>query len=126
MKNSQQPQNGDSRQRQLEALFADEPFLSPTMKARRLHEKLQELRAEEPVATERTPKRTRESNLPFWNEDEEAPAFLRPERKPGSEARMSFAEATAYLRRSAASSADLISPPDRLSHFRTQVLPQWL
>jgi hypothetical protein len=29
------------RRRKLDELFADEPFLSPTMKARRLHEKIQ-------------------------------------------------------------------------------------
>lgn len=35
------------RRRKLDELFADEPFLSPTMKARRLHEKLNTMRIEE-------------------------------------------------------------------------------
>lgn len=33
----------ESKRRKLDELFADEPFLSPTMRARRLHEKLQQL-----------------------------------------------------------------------------------
>jgi hypothetical protein len=32
----------EQKRRRLDELFADEPFLSPTMKARRLHEKLNE------------------------------------------------------------------------------------
>src|SRR5690242_1164317 len=46
MGNNQQTLD-EKRKQQLEALFADEPFLSPTMKARRLHEKLRELQAAE-------------------------------------------------------------------------------
>ncbi len=39
--NSQEsPQSPEPKRRKLDELFADEPFLSPTMKARRLHEKL--------------------------------------------------------------------------------------
>ena len=34
--------NGDAKKRKLDELFADEPYLSPTMKARLLHEKLQQ------------------------------------------------------------------------------------
>jgi hypothetical protein len=37
------PPDGQPKQRKLDELFADEPFLSPTMKASRLHEKLQEM-----------------------------------------------------------------------------------
>lgn len=36
----QHPSQGDGRRRRLDELFADEPFLSPTMKARRLHDKM--------------------------------------------------------------------------------------
>src|SRR5437016_35164 len=32
------PYDGDERRRRVDELFADEPFLSPTMRARRLHE----------------------------------------------------------------------------------------
>ena len=47
MNNSQPPRPEDVRQRKLDELFGDEPFLSPTMKARRLHEKS----AEQPVGS---------------------------------------------------------------------------
>src|SRR5437016_3668498 len=43
MNDREQPFDAEARRRRLDALFADEPFLSPTMKARRLYEKLHEL-----------------------------------------------------------------------------------
>ena len=42
-------EDSESRKRKLDDLFADEPFLSPTMKARRLHEKLQELQTRDVI-----------------------------------------------------------------------------
>ncbi len=49
------PKEGDPRRRKLDDLFADEPFLSPTMKARRLHEKLLELQNREDINAQGLP-----------------------------------------------------------------------
>src|SRR2546430_17477557 len=42
MENNDKAYDPEPRRLKLDELFGDEPFLSPTMKARRLHEKLQE------------------------------------------------------------------------------------
>lgn len=125
MKNGQQPLNDSTRHRQLDALFADEPYLSPTMKARRLHEKLQEARAKENQAAEQTTEKRREPDFPFWIGDDEETIFGGAGR--GAEgSRISFAEATERLRRARGADPFGHSSSDRLHYFRTQVLSQWL
>lgn len=57
MNGGEKPVEQEPKRRKLEELFADEPFLSATMKARRLHDKLRqyyhaELDAEQPLPTE--------------------------------------------------------------------------
>lgn len=46
-RHEQDDDTSSPRRRRLDELFADQPFLSPTMKARRLHEKLYEQSAED-------------------------------------------------------------------------------
>jgi hypothetical protein len=123
---SQQPLDDNARKLLLKSLFADDPFLSPTMKARCLHEKLQEMRARETVPEERIQERRAEPDRLFWIEGQDEPASLRPGRKPESEVRISFEEATECLRRTVFPTPYANTAPDRLNHFRTQVLPQWL
>jgi hypothetical protein len=111
------------RKRHLEALFADEPFLSPTMKARRMHEKLHEARERD--NGERT-------SLMFGPEAGRAPAlleepdFLRADRLSGPAQRLTLAEAAARLRRPVDDWGNPGASPDSLSQFRFQVLSQWV
>ena len=108
----------EKRKQQLAALFADEPFLSPTMKARRLHEKLKEMQAGESTTTAEV---SLPSDRQFWIEGKKETVTQRSEQHLEDEGRMSFADATAYLR-----SPYSTMPSHRLHHFRMQVLTQWL
>jgi hypothetical protein len=121
MNSNQQALDDHKRKLQLDALFADEPFLSPTMKARRLHEKLQELRAAETETAIVAPEKSGASDRLFWIEEQEAAASSPSEPKPEEETPVNFADATACLRGPYAT-----SPSNRLYHFRMEVLTQWM
>lgn len=92
----------------LDDLFADEPYLSPTMKARRLHEKLQEIQN-----TARRTERLPEERTPSMPSRQETPPA----------ARLSLAQAAGYLRAGLALRPDTPMP---LRRFREQTLRQWL
>ena len=118
-----QPTDDEVRARHLEALFADEPFLSPTMKARRIHDKMQEMRAAESSAAR--PVRAAAVTRSFWMEREE----LMPKRAepPPAGPRMSFAEAIAHLRQPIRSAPDGgLDPADPISRFRSEMLYPWV
>lgn len=112
------------RSRHLEALFADEPYLSPTMKARQMHEKLLEQRASEgaPINSPVTPSLRIETREPVRS----AGPATTPVRKTSGVPKMSFDEARAILRGHGTPDPYGFDPTDPLSYFRTQILSQWL
>jgi len=125
MTNSRQPMDEAGRKRHLEALFADEPFLSPTMKARRMHEKMLDGRAREGAAGER-------ASTPFLAPDTlhsavvlEDPSLMRLERGAAQGPRLTFQEARARLSGQGVPDPFAFSSTDPISYFRTQVLSQW-
>jgi len=68
----------DPRRRRLDELFADEPHLSATMKARRLHEKLRELEGEPDLAAQGLPATAYVGSLPGSARSAEVPRVERP------------------------------------------------
>ncbi len=128
MSDFQPPPDGLPKRRKLDELFADEPFLSPTMRASRLHEKLQEMEARgestqdmptEAFVAARPPGTAR----PGGEDD----MLLRANEMVG------LAEASEYLRASFAvrrawSAQGRISPgcAARLHKFHEGTLVQWL
>ena len=125
MISSQQPMDDAGRKRHLEALFADEPFLSPTMKARRMHEKMHEARAREGAGGDR-------SSVVFGQDSGRAhalleePDFLRADRPASLQQRLTLAEAAARLRRPLDTGGFPGALPDALGQFKSQVLAQWV
>lgn len=125
MTSSRQPMDEAGRKRHLEALFADEPFLSPTMKARRMHEKLVDMRTRESI--------TGEWSAPLLAGDPprsvallEEPAGLRAERGSTAGPRMTFQEAKTRLGGQGVPDPYAFTSSDPISYFRTQVLSQWI
>ena len=127
--------SAEIRRRRLDDLFADEPYLSTTMKARRLHEKLQELRAQENSgrgAPTETLSRER-SAFAYPSSDvlsaealrRQAVAWQAPS-APVDPNRLTLARAAEYLR--AGDQSDEDEPPygARLQRFRAEVLTEWL
>lgn len=116
MDQRQLPYDEEERRRRLDALFADEPFLSPTMRARRLQEK-------QPAAT-----KVAEAPAAVEKPVAETPAFVR-EAAPWKENIVSSPEsdsptlrlADAVTRLRSAASSD-----DRLRRFREEILTEWL
>jgi len=120
------PYDLEPRRLRLDQLFEDAPYLSPTMKARCLHERLAQMQAQgmaaEVVVQE-----------PFGEEDAFADALLddlrRPHtvptpasvERPAPEAMLTLAEVVQYLRVMRA-----VPHLDRLCRFRDQVLKRWL
>ncbi|HZP84211.1 MAG TPA: hypothetical protein VFB21_21395 [Chthonomonadaceae bacterium] len=108
MENTRTTYANDVRPMRLDDLFADEPYLSPTMKARRLHEKLQEIQNAA----------RRAEMLP-----EERTLYAPPLPDTPSAARVSLSQAALYLRAGLALRPDT---PASLLRFREQTLRQWL
>ena len=96
-----------ARMKRLDELFADEPHLSPTMKARRLHEKL------DADAAGKT------RGIPI------VPPLPKLEAGIGTQT-VSLTRATEILRNSAAWTAPTDAETARLFRFRETVLLQWL
>jgi|SRR5579871_236598 len=124
----EQPLDAEARRRRLDDLFADEPYLSTTMKARRLHEKLQELRAREQAVQEPP---AEAHLLDRSSADAEADYLLETSGQTSGERlqvteRVSLNGAAEYLR--AGVGPGQPEPPyaARLLHFREQVLMKWL
>lgn len=126
MTTSQQALDDAGRKRHLEALFADEPFLSPTMKARRMHEKTSELRAREPGRRDRDLGAAFASDVEYAFTVLEEAAFIRPDRLPMDGTQISFADAAARLRGPSAPETLGDAQSDPIRYFRTQVLEQWI
>ena len=126
----EQSLDAETRRRRLDDLFADEPYLSTTMKARRLHEKLQELRAREQAVQEPPTDASLRERSPYSEAEDSGPAG--PRQAPGADGRtqaaerVSLARAAEYLR--VGTSPGQMEPPyaARLLHFREQVLMKWL
>ena len=126
MTSSQQPMDDAGRKRHLEALFADEPFLSPTMKARRMHEKMYEMRARESHSGDRPYGVALAPRPPYASTLLDEPDFVRSDHALTAAKRMSFVEAAARLRRLADNDNYTQSPSDSIGQFRTQLLAQWV
>ena len=124
MISSGQPSDEIGRSRHLDELFADEPFLSPTMKARQMHEKMLELRLSQGAANERPAQSLQdiEANV----RQQPVAISTPPARKHSGVPKMNFDEARAILRGHGVPDQYGFDPTDPLSYFRTQVLSQWL
>ena len=120
----------DGRRRHLDALFADQPFLSPTMRARGMHDKLREMRSKEIGSYSDSIDRTPElSNAPDWLlpvVGRQVALLQRVECVPGNTERVSFAEATARFRGPAARHRQVSSASDPILRFRDDVLSRWV
>ena len=82
----------DERRRRIDELFADEPFLSATMKAKRLHEKLEA----GPVSIDARPSKGSGAALTDpWRDRTEAPVREIPIDEPQT---LSLSEAREFLR----------------------------
>lgn len=123
---SQQTLDDAGRKRHLEALFADEPYLSPTMKARRMHEKMVDTRARDAAVAEWSAPPSLAIESPYSSAHLEEAAILRTERGPAGAARMSLQEARARLSGQGVPDPFGFTSADPISYFRTQVLSQWI
>ncbi|HLJ55881.1 MAG TPA: hypothetical protein VKT77_12655 [Chthonomonadaceae bacterium] len=125
MTSSRQAMDEAGRKRHLEALFADEPYLSPTMKARRMHEKMLD---DMPgiFSAERQPASTLAADPQRTAALLEEPLPLRTDRAGGQAPQMTFEEARRHLSGQGVPDPYAFTPSDPLSYFRTQVLSQWI
>jgi hypothetical protein len=114
------------RKRHLEALFADEPFLSPTMKARRMHEKLYEMRALESEFGDCASATSITVDSPYNLSIREEPAFMRHGGLSEDGPRFTFAEAAELLRTHDESDRRGLALSEPIDHFRKHVLEQWV
>ena len=116
----------DGRKRHLDSLFADEPFLSPTMKARSMHDKLRAMRSSEMDGGGRV---SSGPLVPDWLRPaatREDATSARAERPSAGSAGISFAEATSRLRQPAPQAHGETRGSDPISRFRAEVLSQWV
>ncbi len=122
MVSGQQALDEAGRKRHLEALFADEPYLSPTMKARRIHERLYEAPVLDLNTRDRAGGRQSLPEAPFVTGLSGEPAF---ERTTAAGMGLTLTEARRRLayRGSGAVSG---SESDTLAQFRSQVLTGWV
>jgi hypothetical protein len=144
MENWQLTFNSETRRRKLDDIFGDDPYLSPTMKARRLHEKLE---LPETVSIEEISEESLDSNpetivvsnpeahtpdspsdgsdvsspLQIVCFDDQATVVL-----PQNESLISLTEAAALLRSGQGSGADSSALSMPLLQLRKQVLIPWL
>lgn len=113
--------HGDAdRRRKLDELFADEPYLSATMKARLLHEKLAGEESGFPPLPE-IPKQAHVSPAPQTPVMPPTPALVED-----GEPHLSFRMAAAMLNQPDGSGATESHLADRLRAFRETELAQWL
>src|SRR5579862_2828791 len=116
---SRQPMDEAGRKRHLEALFADEPYLSPTMKARRMHEKVADARGRDVAFAERPAAPSRAGDLAHAPASLEDGADARGERFFPSGPRISLQEAKARLGGQGVPDPFAFSPSDPIFYFRT-------
>lgn len=124
------------RKRHLDALFADEPYLSPTMKARSMHEKMRGMRSMEegdedspysdvadvmPIPAT-VPRQTVQSTV----DKGVARSTSTSDRAVSTAPKLDFDEARAILRGHGVPDPYGFDPTDPLSYFRTQILSEWL
>jgi hypothetical protein len=115
------PEEGDSRRRKLDDLFADEPFLSPTMKARRLHEKLQEMQNKDAIDANGLPAAACVGEIPPMLSRTEMPE---PIAVPTNEGAISLTAARRLYRQE--KDGPVNGTPDRLSKLKDTLLSKWL
>lgn len=129
MEDRQQPFNEDVKKRRLDELFADEPYLSATMKARRLHEKLEEFESRD-GAVQELPREAFVADLsarpgPLNDEAAERDA-LRPQQMLRLPAAKEYLRARPGVLEAYADRGILDQEvAARLRRFRDEVLPKW-
>ena len=143
MENRQQPNNLEARRRKLDDVFGDDPYLSPTMKARGLHEKANLTRVtptieisdsadQLPVAESRTGPKTANSAgkrvAPSVKTRLRIICFGETAREdvPAPDITIPFGDAVARLRAGISSDAGQSSHAEQLLKFQTEILMLWL
>lgn len=129
MNGGEKPLEQEPKRRKLDELFADEPFLSTTMKARRLHEKLRQYHHAELDAEQLLPTEAFVQDRPARSHS--AGGYSSDRTTGLEEEAVSLSVAASYLRAQRVG----ISPEgeqmsaalaERLLRFRDEVLPEWL
>lgn len=117
--------NGD-RSRRLDDLFADDPHLSVTMKARLLHQKLREQEERNSREAQGLPTEAFVSSLPVTNaaplvdDEESGPAFAAPVQP------IDLNKAAGFLRAGCPPGRLPMDVAARLMRFREERLNRWL
>jgi hypothetical protein len=136
-RHEQDEEPSSPRRRRLDELFADEPFLSPTMKARRLHEKLNE-RLNEPPGdspndasrpTQGLPSEAFVRSVPEWPTQPAASASPGLRSASVSDAApVSLIDAAIFLRSKGKQAPRTVSIPaqEKLAAFRDATLTSWV
>jgi hypothetical protein len=135
-RHEQEDDSSGPRRRRLDELFADEPFLSPTMKARRLLEKLNEQSADNAPGqaspeTQGLPSEAYVRSAPERSVRRES---AQPRFTPGAEPHgkavptVSLIDAAIYLRSKGSQTPRTVSmeAQGRLAAFRGSVLETWV
>ena len=123
MNSNGHPMDEFGRKLHLDALFADEPYLSPTMKARQMHEKMEEQR-ENQSGVSLPPARGIEGIVASQSMSTSSGSSI--SKRTTGVPKMNFDEARAILRGHGVPDKYGFDPSDPLSYFRTQVLSIWL
>ncbi len=135
MSDPKQSQDPGVRQRKLDELFSDEPFLSPTMKAHRLYQKIDQMQAQQAAAPPAVSRDARLPDVPAWPPETRTVGAVSPQAAPAmpivaaaspAPKLLSLFEAAAYIRKDSAESRRGVPDPERLLRFRQQVLLAWV
>lgn len=137
MEDLQQPLDPTIRRRKLDELFADEPYLSPTMKARSLHQKLEQAHGKPGAHADLTlltglppspePRLSRPDMARPLAVEAAPPRNGAAVEPPRPHRLLSLIEAAACLRQSAVGKGKAPGPDsERLRRFRENVLLKWL
>jgi hypothetical protein len=135
MPENPQPTDTSTRRKKLDELFENEPFLSPTMKAHRLYQKLEQQAA--PPKTqpdsvrdariEALPNGFGELRLVDASRPQEAvPQAAAPPKESSPHRLLGLVEAAAYIRHKPAAGAQEGPAAERLLRFREHVLARWV
>lgn len=135
MEDSQQPFDPSIRRKKLDELFVEEPYLSPTMKAHRLYQKLDQFQTPPDAASSPSHEAHHAEVLihpadvpsaPLLSLSSAAAPQDAPEESVPTAEPLSLVEAARYIRWGSIGSRWEIPEPERLLHFRDQTLRTWL